>query len=73
MEVKRCTALAKAAAPILMAEARLHTPTSGPYPARDNLPTGRLQTPIHARLALHQAKVDHASAQAGRVWVATLQ
>jgi hypothetical protein len=33
----------------------------------------RLHTAIHARLALHQAEVDHASAQAGRVWVAALQ
>ena len=41
-----------------------------PYP---NPPAGRLQTPIHARLALHQAEVDHASAQAGRVWMAALQ
>jgi hypothetical protein len=39
----------------------------------DNAPAGRLQTPIQARFALHQAEVDHASAQAGRVRVAALQ
>ena len=47
--------------------------TNLPVSRRDNPPAGRLQTPIHARLALHQAEVDHASAQAGRVWVAALQ
>jgi hypothetical protein len=40
---------------------------------RDNSPAARLQTPIHARFALHQAEVDHASAQAGRIRVAALQ